>query len=73
MVLKPIVITTFVIVLCFGSVGAVMAFLITYEEYSHHYASKKEPFRHAMQTAVFTFFVFFVLAMIAGFFLSKMF
>jgi len=39
----------------FSVLGSIMAFLITYEEYTHHYADKRRPFRHAMQTAIFTF------------------
>jgi len=50
-----------------------MAYLITYEEYSHHYPDKRKPFQHAMQTAVFTFFVFLVLSILAGLSLSRLF
>jgi len=56
----------------FGLIAAVMAFLTTYEEYTHHFLDKKEPFRLGMRTAVFTFIVFVVLSILAGVILSKM-
>lgn len=67
--MRPLLGITFIISLTFSLIGAVMAFLITYEEYAHHYADKKRPFRHAMQTAIFTFIVFFILAVLVVSFL----
>jgi len=60
---------TFIISLCFSLVGAIMAFLITYEEYAHHYTDKRRPFQHAMQTAIFTFIIFLLLTVLAVLFL----
>ncbi len=48
----------FIIGLGFSVLAALAAFVITYEEWSHHYPSKREPFRHAMQAAIFAFLVF---------------
>jgi len=62
-----------VIGLFFGLIGAIMAFLITYEEYSHHYADKRKSFKHAIQTAIFTFAVFLVLTLTAVYFVIKVF
>jgi len=57
--------------LTFSLIGSIMAFLITYEEYTHHYSDKKRPFQHAMQTAIFTFIFFLVLTFLAVSFLMR--
>ncbi len=55
----------------FGSIAALMSYLIAFREYEHHYPTRKEPRSLAMQTALFTF-LFFVLAMLAaGYFLDN--
>jgi len=71
--MKPIFIITLVIGAIFSLVGALMAYVIAYEEYSHHYTDKRKPFQHAMQTAVFTFVVFLVLSIIVGLSLNVLF
>jgi len=48
-----------------------MAFLIIYEEYSHHYADKRKPFQHAIESAIFTFIVFLILTNLAVWFLMR--
>jgi len=55
--------------LMFCPIAAAMAFLITYEEYSHHYGDKKKPLRMAFEAAIFTFIVFGVLSLLVGFFI----
>ena len=60
-----------IIGLIFSPIGAVMAFLITYEEYTHHYADQRKIFRQAVKTAVFTFFVLLAVTIIAGLFLRR--
>ncbi len=52
--------------LFFSPFAGIMAFLITYEEYKHHYTSKKEPLREALGAAVFAFIVFMILSFLAG-------
>ncbi len=52
----------------FGLLGAFMAFLITYEEYSHHYQDKTKPRKLALQTSALAFFVFFILAIMVSLF-----
>lgn len=47
-----------VIGVMFGSLGAAVAYLITYKEWEHHYPSPKEPRKMAMETALFTFTFF---------------
>ena len=55
-------ITGFIFIdLLFSVIAAIVAFGITYNEYVHHYATKKEPVRLALDTALFTFITFIVL------------
>ena len=54
-----------------GFFAGLLAFLITYEEYSHHYIDKKNPLKAAFEAAIFAFFVFWVLSIITGFVLIK--
>lgn len=55
-----------IIGLIFGSLGALMAYLITYKEWMRHYTSPKVPRRMALETAIFTFIFFLVVCMIVG-------
>ncbi|MDI6864480.1 MULTISPECIES: hypothetical protein [Thermodesulfovibrio] len=55
----------FILLLPFSIIAAVMVYLITYNEYMHHYTTKKEPRKIALETAIFTF-VFFI---VVGFFI----
>jgi hypothetical protein len=55
----------------FGVFASIMAFLITYEEYMHHYIGKREPLIASFQTALFTFFVFVGLALLVGWLFSN--
>ncbi len=43
---------------------------VTYGEYIHHYPTKKEPLKFAWEAAIFTFTVFMLLILGAGFFIS---
>ena len=53
------VITGYIFIdLLFSVIAACVAFAITYNEYVHHYASKKEPIKLALDTALMTFLVF---------------
>ena len=49
-----------------------MAFVISYEEYSHHYTDKRKPFWLSMQAALFAFIFFLALTIIIGFFVTFM-
>lgn len=51
----------------FGLLAALMAYLITYNEWLHHYPSKKEPRKIALEAAVFTFIIFLVLSLFIDF------
>ncbi len=50
----------------FGLLGATMSFLITYQEYSRHFLSKREPLKMAVEIAVVTFLLFFGLCVVLG-------
>ena len=51
----------------FGFLGAVMAYLITYKEWIHHYTSPEIPRKMALETAIVTFIFFLAVAMLVGF------
>ena len=55
-----------IIGLIFGSLGALMAYLITYKEWIHHYTSPEIPRKMALETALFTFIFFLVVCLIVG-------
>ena len=44
--------------------AALAAFLVSYGEWSHHYASKREPLSHAAEAAIVAFLVFVILTML---------
>ena len=57
------------IFLPFALIAAVMAYLISYNEWVHHYPTKKEPRKMAWEAAVFTFIFFFLMSLFAGYIL----
>lgn len=59
------VITGYIFIdLLFSLIAACVAFGITYNEYAHHYPTKKEPLKFALDSAVFTFIVFIILGVL---------
>ena len=50
-----------------------MAFLITYEEYVHHYPSKREVWKKALEAAGFTFVFFLALGLLLAIMLPSWF
>ncbi len=54
-----------------GFLASLVAFIITYDEYSRHYVDRKMPFRLALEAAIFAFFVVLILAIITGLVLTK--
>ena len=50
--------------LLFSFIAACVAFGITYNEYVHHYPTKKEPIKLALETATVTFVVFVFLGLL---------
>jgi len=55
----------------FGPLGAVMAALITYNEYVRHYPDKREPLRMAVKMGIFTLAFFIILCAVLAFVFSK--
>lgn len=64
MIINPV---SWVVILFFAPLGAAAAFLITYEEYQHHFPGKREPLNHALSAAFFAFIVFAVVGLLVGF------
>ena len=50
----------------FGPVAGLMAFLITYQEYRHHYSSPGPARREALRAGLFATAVFLALLSLAG-------
>ena len=53
----------------FSPIAALMAYLITYAEYSHHYPDRGPVIREALRTAIVTLLVFLVLGIAVSFIL----
>jgi len=58
--------------LALSVLAALAAFLITYEEWSHHYASKREPIKYAFEAAVVAFLVFAASTLLASVFIARL-
>lgn len=52
---------SFIVWAIFSPIAALMAYLITYAEYSHHYSDRGPVIREAVGSALFTLLVFLVL------------
>jgi hypothetical protein len=55
-----------------GFLAGLMAFIVTYDEYSRHYRDRRRPLKLALEAAVFAFFVFLLLSAAIGFILIRM-
>jgi H+/Cl- antiporter ClcA len=51
----------------FGAIAALMAYLITYNEWMHHYPTKKKPRKMALEAAIFAFIFFFLMSLFSGY------
>ncbi len=58
--------------LALSLLAALAAFLITYEEWSHHYTSKREPLKFAIEASIVAFVVFMILTILASAFVSRL-
>lgn len=63
MVINPIALLVGII---FAPLAAIMAFIITYGEYTHHYHDKKIPLKLATEAAIFSFITFGLISLIVG-------
>ena len=66
------ILMSFAMSLIFSPFASIMAYLITYGEYTHHYPDKKKPVMLAIQAASVTFVFFVALALVVGFLLGNM-
>ena len=57
----------------FSIIAFLMVFLITYGEYSHHFAEKNKIFKHSIEAGLFAFVFFVILIIVIAIFLNKMF
>ena len=53
----------------FSFLAGLMAYLITYNEYMHHYQTKKEPRKIAFEAALVAFTFFFLISLFSGYIL----
>jgi hypothetical protein len=51
----------------FGILAGLVAFLITLNEWSHHYQTRREPIALALRAGLFAFAVFFLISAALGF------
>ena len=56
----------------FSFIASIMAFLITYSEYSKHFKEARMAFRVALQTGIVTFLFFCALSLVVGLALDRM-
>jgi hypothetical protein len=54
-----------------GLFAGLLAFVITYDEYSRHYTDRRRTLRLALEAAAFAFFVFLALSVATGFVLTR--
>ena len=57
--------------LVFSPIAALMAGLITFAEYSHHYTERGPALREALRTAVSTLALFLLLGLVISFILTR--
>ena len=62
-----------IIGLPFSILASLIAFIITYGEYSHHFAEKNKIFKHSIEAGLFAFVFFVILIIVIAIFLNKMF
>lgn len=64
---------TLIVLIIFTPLAAIMVFLITYIEYSHHFSDKKRSFQEAREAAIFAFIVFSILTIVFSIILNHYF
>jgi len=60
-----------IIGLVLGTLAALIAFLVTYGEYSRHFMTKGKALKISLETALFIFILFAVIAVVTGFAFPK--
>ena len=61
----------FLIGLLFSPLAALMTFIITYEEYKHHFSENKTSAKKALGTALITFLIFLTLSFLISIIINK--
>lgn len=61
----------FFISVIFSILAAIMAYLITYQEYRHHFPDKRDIKKAALRTGGFTFLLFLFLGMLLAILLPE--
>ena len=61
----------FAVGIIFSVIGAVIAFLVSYQGYSHHFLPKEEIFRLSMRSARFAFAVFLIISIFLAIILRR--
>lgn len=59
--------------LILSAMAGFTAFLITYDEWSHHYPDKREPLKFGAEAGVVAFLVFAILTVLVSFFVTRLF
>lgn len=57
--------------LLFSPVAALMAFVISYSEYSRHFPDRREPLRLSLQTAAVAWILFMLVGVGGGWFVER--
>jgi len=60
-----------VIGLAYSVLASLTAFLITYNEYAHHFVEKRQAVRHALEVALTAFVFFLIVTLALAFLLSE--
>jgi len=64
--MNPVVALILAATLTFSPFAGIIAYIITYDEYSHHLDSKSAK-KQSLQSAFFTFIVFIVVGLLSGY------
>jgi len=64
-------IAVFLIGALFSSIAAIMAYLITYSEYRHHYTENRLVIKNSLISAFITLSVFLVLSLLVSVIINK--
>lgn len=59
------------VTITFSPFAALIAYIVSLDEYQHHFGSKKEARKQALQTAVFTLVIFVSLGIILSLYFGK--
>jgi len=64
--MNPVAALILTATITFSPFAAIIAYIITYDEYQHH-LDKKSARNQAIQAAVFTFIVFIIVGLLSGY------